>query len=586
MEHKSAGGPQLSIEQALWALIAVLALATRLGRLGSAPLSAAEARQAIVAWRAASGLGMPLTGYNPVLLWGNSLLFSLFGASDAVARLLPALCGAGLALLPLLLKRELGRAGAIVSGLYLALSPTALVASRQLNGTIVSAAGTMAFLGAGLQFWATGHRRWIVFAGAALALAVAGGPTVYGLLLPLGVGYGLVSLAGIDVLPITLVDEKLWMPHERRRFLVTFGVGVLLLSTGAAWNLSGLEATGGLLGSWLGRFGPTSNAVSSPLTLLTAYEPWVLVFGLGGAIWGVLKRDGLSLLLALWGGLALTMTGLMPGREPVDLLWVVLPLTMLSASFVAKIGTNGWGRQRPLTTVHLGIALVLWAHAYLQLGRYAAFGDGVDLGLAVISVLLQGLVALSFSLILGGWTALRVVLTGATTALIAFTVGAGWGVAYRRPADPREALWRSPTPGNIRDLVDTLEVISWSEDGVPTTLDFAYEAPVDSVLTWYLRDFADAERVSHLADLSTEELGSILVTADREEEDLPETETGYAGQDFPIRWEWSPRELGCGFPPLGCRAGVRWLLFRESVPAPEGTEWATLWRAAGDTVRD
>ena len=90
----------LTVEMALWILVGVLALVLRLANLDAAPLSAAEARWALLAWRAVTGQGLPTGGYSPFLLTMNSLLFVLCGASDSLARLVPALFGVLLALVP------------------------------------------------------------------------------------------------------------------------------------------------------------------------------------------------------------------------------------------------------------------------------------------------------------------------------------------------------------------------------------------------------------------------------------------------------------------------------------------------------
>jgi predicted membrane-bound mannosyltransferase len=125
----------------LWVLIAVVALALRLTHLDAAPLNASEAREAMLAWRVGQSFqtagrleSLPhASGYSPLLLAANTLLFTVCGASDALARLWPALFGSVLALTPFLLRRRIGRVGALAAGLYLALSPTALLASRQLE---------------------------------------------------------------------------------------------------------------------------------------------------------------------------------------------------------------------------------------------------------------------------------------------------------------------------------------------------------------------------------------------------------------------------------------------------------------------
>ncbi len=575
----------ITYEHLLWGLIAFVALTMRVAHLDAAPLTAGEAREAVLAWRAATGQGMPLTDYNPFLLAVNSLSFALFGAGDAVARLVPALFGACLALAPVLFRREMGRVGALAAGLYLAISPTALVASRQLQGTVISGVGTMAFLGATLRFLRTGRRRWLAGAAIGLALAATSGATMYGVLVPLGLAYVILTQLGrIDGLGLDQASRLI--RRQGRWFIIAFASAGLLLATGLGWNLAGLEASGGLLAAWLGRFERASAPPGSVLALLMAYELWAVVFGFGGLIWGAAQRDRGTLLLGLWTVLTVLLLMAMPSRRPTDLLWIVLPLAMLGGVFVEKLLAGAWRSPSAgrLQGVHIGFVLVLWTHTYLMLARYAEFGDRTDLVLAIVAMAVQGLVVLSFGVILGGSTVFRTAAAGTAVALLAFTLHTGWGVAYRHTGDPRETMLREPTARAVRDLVETLEELSWRETGLATRLAFTYQAPEDSILSWYLREFDAARRVTRLSGPPAEAIGSVLVTSGRDETDLAVVGESYAGQDFPVSRQWTPRNLGCSFGELTCRAAYQWFLFREGSPLPEADGWATVWRA-GDVSR-
>lgn len=578
MENESDRTVRLTYRQGLWVLIAVIAVVMRLAQLGSAPLTGAEAREAMLAWRASRGEGMPLGPYNPMLFAANSLLFTLLGGSDELARLLPALFGAALVLMPFLFERYLGRVGALVCGLYLAISPTALVGSRQLDGTVVAAVGALTFLGSLLRFADTDRRGWIISAAVGLGVGVSSGAAVYGLLLPLGLAYAILSTLplGDHQLDVAAGLRRIW--GEAALFFSVFGITALLLSTGLGWNLSGLGASGGLLAAWFERFAPAARVPAAPLTLLAVYELGALVFGLGGLIWGAQRGRPAAVLLGLWAGLAILILTLMPGRRPTDTLWAVVPLAMLVGLVAETLAVDRWRVGRALRVVHLAIVLVLWAYAYLMLARYGYYGELPDLALVVVAVVLQGLVGLSFELVLGGGASLRTAALGTAVVLLGLTAAAAWGAAYGHPADPREALVSEPTPVNVRDLVETLKEISWNETGVSTTLAFAYEAAPDSVLAWYLRDFQMAERVDRLQDLAADELGPILVTEGRDETAVPGVEGGYAGQDFPMRRQWTPRQMDCRLGEVGCSGPLAWFLFREKVPLPEPDRWATVWR--------
>jgi len=580
MQNESDRAVKRPWEITLWVVVGLVALLMRIAQLDAAPLTANEAAGATAAWRAATGKGLPLTDYNPFLLAGNSLLFALFGASDTVARLWPALFGWLLVLTPMLWRRSLGRVGALAAGAYLALSPAGLVASRQVEGTMIAALGAMVFIGGFIRFLESDRSGWLTPAALGLALGVSSGVSAYGLLLPLGLAVAVVAKAWPEDLALRSHDDLSRLRPHAASFLLVFGVAVLGLSTGLGWNLPGLGSVGGLFAAWLGRFRPGLRPSASPLILLFVYELLATAFGIGGLVVGVLRGRRTAVLLGGWAALGVLMLGLMPGRAPADLAWVVIPLALLTGLGIDELVRGRWFSGGALQVAHGSIVLVLWGHCYLMLARYATFGDRTDLALALITVVLQMLLSLSFGLALGADRTVRTMAAGTGIVLMMLTVAAGWRVAYRHPTDPREPLLSEPTAVNVRDLVQTLRELSWRETGLPTTLAFTVVAPQESVLSWYLRDFTMARHFERLSGLTSEDLGPIVVTSGRDETLVAAAQRPYAGQDFPVGRQWTPRELGCRFWRPGCHAAVDWFLFREGVPLPEADQWAALWRVS------
>jgi predicted membrane-bound mannosyltransferase len=88
--------PRLTIENVLWGLVLTLALGVRLLNLGSVPLSDPEAGwalQALSIFPGDANIEPVAPGAQPGYLALSGLLFALFGSSDGLARLLPALAG-------------------------------------------------------------------------------------------------------------------------------------------------------------------------------------------------------------------------------------------------------------------------------------------------------------------------------------------------------------------------------------------------------------------------------------------------------------------------------------------------------------
>lgn len=565
-------------EVALWVFVGVIALAMRLARLNWAPLTAAEAREATLAWRAATRQGLPLSDYSPFLMAANSLLFTLFGATDALARLWPALVGSALALTPVLLRRHLGRLGALGAGLYLALSPTALIASRQVDGTVIAATGAMALIGGLSVFSETKRRRWLWFAAAGLALALVSAPVAYGLILPLGLAWLVNSEPWEDDRRRWAERARQWLRSHGVEFVLASVLAVLVLSTGLGWNPAGVGAVGGLLVAWFGRFRVPQISAAPPLTLLVVYELFGLVLGMGGLVWCWYREHRWAAFLSLWAGVAYLLLWAAPGRAPTDLMGLVLPLALLTGLGVEWLARGDWASGSAIRVAYAAFVLVLWAQVYLMLARYSLYGQSEDLALVAIILVLQVLLAVSFGFVLGPRATLRTGAAATSFVLLSLLVSAGSGVAYGRAADPREPLVSQPTAVNVRDLVATLRDLSWHETGTPLTLDFVYEAPADSVLAWYMRDFGRARRVDRLTALTTDVMGPLLVTMDDASGPPVPPGEDYVGQGFPLHRRWTPAALHCRLWAADCRIGVKWFLFRDGPPLPDPIERAVLWR--------
>jgi hypothetical protein len=304
------------------------------------------------------------------------------------------------------------------------------------------------------------------------------------------------------------------------------------------------------------------------------------VFGIGGLAWGLRRERRLAALLGLWLGLEVLQLALMPSRAPTDVLWPVLPLAFLAGLVVELLVGDCSPSDAALRAAYTALVLVLWTYAGLMFGRYAALGDRADPGLAVVAVVLQALLGFSFGWVLGPSGTLRTAAIATGVTLLALTVAAGWGAAYERPADPREVLLSEPTAMGVRDLVSTLHDLSWAQTGMPTTLDFVFQASQDSVLAWYLRGFEMADRVDRLGEIRPDGPRILVLPGSGDEPEYAPSGTEYTGQDFALRRQWAPRTLGCRWWDSGCHLAFRWFLFRDAPPLPEPEESVTLWRYA------
>jgi hypothetical protein len=113
--------------------------------------------------------------------------YLLFGQTLAAARLAPALCSiVGIVVAAWTARHAGGLLAAAVTGLLLTLSPIFLKNSRLALVEVPALVPAVGAVGAALAYGRSGDRRWLVGAGALMALALAIKPIVAPALLPIG----------------------------------------------------------------------------------------------------------------------------------------------------------------------------------------------------------------------------------------------------------------------------------------------------------------------------------------------------------------------------------------------------------------
>lgn len=578
---------QLTVEVALYLIIALIAAGLRLYGLGSRPMQAHEAAQALAAWRfvqgQAGGLsqGSTLGQSSPLLFTTNLVLFALFGASDFLARLVPALSGALLVILPYFLRQRLGRMGALAASFLLALSPSVLFFSRYLGGDIIVATCALAIT-CGL-FGYLDQRRpgYLYLVAAALGFALSAGAGAFTFIFAV-VNFALVlSLVNRFSGPSGYWEaiSDAWRAARGQKGLLRDCATLLLLifvlvCTGLLLHLSGLQDGIDLFPAWLSAF---KSRVAGPSTMLRTGHPWyyhlqllllyeslILVFGLAALVYFLRRRDLFSSFLAYWSAVALFIYAVAGGRGPGDVLLIVLPLALLAGALIGRLLNElaakvSWVREG-LSAV---LACPIVVHLTLQLGGYVSSGRRDHL-----------LVALAASFILIGLFVLYWVSFGPGPALGAgglllllsltfLTVGTSCNLNYQRGSDPREIIVASPTSRGLFDLLETIEMVS-SREGDPRTIAVTVHQGAGPALAWYLRDFSNVKFVARLSP----SIDTPVVIAPAEEQE-PGLGAQYSGQDFALTSSWKPQGLSGS-------TLMRWLFYRQ-VPTSVQTDNLVLW---------
>ena len=574
----------LTLHDALYGLALALGLGLRLYALGAAPLTDAEATLALQALDLSRG-GQPLLGAQPAYILLTGLGFTLFTASAFLARLLPALAGSLLVLLPGLLRPLLGdgphlRWSGLVLAFGLALDPGLLAQSRL-------AGGLMPALAFGLLALALFARRRLIWAGISAGLALLSGPALLHGLLILALSWGAYRLLQKRVqrqpqedeaAPVPLLDLP---PLERpalRSGLVALAATLLfagLLFLRVPQGLGALVATlPEYLRSWVTPSG--IPALRLPAALLI-YQPLPLFLALLAAWrgWRGLQDGGrtarLAVGLSLWVLVGLLVTMLYPARQVADLAWVLIPLWGLAALELPRYlpGRKSLPARQATRLVAAGLAallcilaVVVWVNL-LNIGRYQV--NTALYWVVVVGALVLGLI--STVMVAAGWSMVsaRLGLVWAAGIVLSLGMLSGmWGLVMLRPQGAQELWSTPPAVGQAEQLLETLQDLSRMTTGHDREIAIVLLDNSPS-LRWALREF---RHLTSADTLAATDAPPIVITSQAQQS--PILAQSYRGQD--LVWRTYPG-WQAALPPNF----IAWLAFRQ---APLATEQIILWARA------
>lgn len=556
---------RITIETALYGALLLVSLALRLIDLDARPLSSAEAARALGAWQLAQG-HEPVSVGSPLLTHGTALVFFLFGANDFTARLLPALFGALLALLPYFWRERLGHGGAFLAAALLAVSPLSLFASRSLGSEVLAAGLGLALATALARFMDTGAPRALYASAALLGLLLASGPGAYFVLLALmAVALAAWALGRAGNPNVAALQERVQASGASLRtagfiFLGTaLGIGTLLL-----FHVQGVRGLGDVLDEWWRGFG-AAGAMPwfGPFLWPLLYEPAVMVFGVVGGIRAVRERDlpGSSLLGCALG--LLVMLAAWPARTSGDFLLATAPLALLAGREIARLWRSAWSDWRGLRDgVYVAVFGILAVYIYLQLAGFAERGNVEFVILAWVGVGLVAVLTLGQGVLYSVDNALRNLGLAAAALTLTMTLSAALGSAYNAGGKGVEFLDPAPTSPQARTLAADVATWSLRRLGDAREMSVAVALPNPAVMQWYLREFRNLGVFAGGAAPTDAEAVITLEGAQ------PAAQGAYAGQAYELTRD-------CRWRTLSARDWWRWALWR-TLPASSQTR-AVLW---------
>lgn len=569
----------LTIADLAFLAVVLLAAVVRLAWLGTPLLTPDEATAALPSWQFWHG-GVSLPVSSPAYFSLTNLFAAVLGDSDATARLIPAIAGIGTVALVWFLRRLWNASGALVTALFLAVSPLALITSRTAGGESIALFCLMLYFVAGLRYSAgtteRSRRAWAAAAGVGLGLGLTSAPLFYTGLIPLALIWWWFAGIEEDEKAMTGDETESWPFARLRPHWRPLGLAAVLAFTIAGSMLLlyplGVGAAFGLLPAWLGQFGlplAGSSASASPLLAALRYEPVLFLLGLPVLFWAMLRRPPLALMLGFWIVSILLIMFVQPGMMS-NAAALVIPgylLLGLAAGRLLALLPSTSGRLALMVgagTLVLGLAV------FVSLGRYARLPVGQD---QTAYLVLAGMMALA-AIVLFGLSAVadeRAAVTGVFLGLAAvflfFQWGASWGLATIGANDPRERWVSEGTDDEVRLFAENLPRMSLQAVNSEHDIDI-FSAVDSAVLRWYLRDYRFAQFGPAVPVDATP---SAVITPAGTELRLP---ADYVGDDFGL----TLREVET-VAPLNLAELLRWWFFRETAAQVEGDRMVFWLRA-------
>lgn len=587
-----------SVEHALYAILFVLALGLRLYSLGDLNLvSPLEAAQIWPAWldqatgvQEKSGVPDPRPPLSPLLFTIQRALFLVTGGGSSFWARFPLACaGAGLVLAAWGLRRRMGRGGALMAAVLFAIDPWLLSFSRLADGSVLSALTFVLLLAALFDEREEAARvnRFAVIGG----LFLISGPLAW-LLLPL-ILYAYYLLREGRLASLIQVQG-------RQAALVCAGTAIVG-STGLLSNLAGLSAVGESVGTAVAHLVGSSGTegillaehnytVMWALLRLLVDEPFLLVFGgagvaialyrtvffagnqAGRVVQGeeVVETERRATVDAIWVNVLVAGVGwgllmiLLPGRTPVSLLVVGLPLLLLAAGTathflrLAPIGMLLQDSSRLPALATMGILLVT---AFFWTGTVSSsLRDGnFDPRLAIFYLLIPALGAFFV-----WWSGERASMhVFGFLILIAFFLAqasGSWMLNLRPEYGHSRSLYAETGDGGMALLTEDIARLSSLRTGDATAAPVYLQVEYSHLpfFFWHLRTMSDL-RWHPGNDLTGVEAGAMVVSRGRPgiESDLAVLPADFVGSSYSVTQRWLPTELE------STGALLRWMLFRE-----------------------
>lgn len=389
----------------IYGIILIIAVAFRLLNLNSVPLTNPEAQQALCAVDAErSGCD----AISRIYLFFTDTLFTIFGSSNFSARVVPALLGSLIVILPLLLEPLLEKKTAVVLAICLALDPILIQTARAASDVMIG----MVFILFLLVFLL--KRNWSA-AVVTFAFGLLSGKTFWIGFLITGMAYGvtwLLSHKEVRIEDHQEIDIPLFRKQNMHLLLILFLLW-LGISTRLATEPSGLwSPVKALLSIFPGStVGDPEMALSTDVRLVAFlfYAFYAIVFCIAAFFHTKKQENKKNLFLLVWILLGMVVF-LIPQFSFYEAVWMCVPMWVMAAGCMVNIGSATWRERKTILVPFLvGIAILVFL-SFQILRLHYLLSAGMELTTNLMLLVSPLLLCILFVLLYAyGWSWTRTV---------------------------------------------------------------------------------------------------------------------------------------------------------------------------------
>ena len=574
----------LTVELAIYGLLAALSAILRWGRLGAIPMNPSEAREALTVWQfwQTAAVETFLTPNSPAYFSLTALLAPLIGFSDGAMRIVPAVAGVLLVAAIYKMRHLIGRFGAFVVVVLTLVSPTLVVASRTVGGDMLAILTAFFVIYHWWNFRRSPTLQTVYWLVGLCAFGLTTSPLFYGFVITFSLAWGLERLLGPSLSPAQGTSFTL-SADNRRTAAIIGGLTLFLVATFFVTNMSGLTGLVNLPLAWLGSFSFSNDVLVwlEPLFALARYEFLALFLGLIATIWATWVGEPRANFLAYWYVISVALLLIQPGNLG-NVLLLTLPAYLLIGRFCHILFTrtdwswhfNDFDKPSflwPLT----GLLIALVAVAIVNLGRFAriSFYDPNDISNLLLTLIC--VITMTFMWLIVVWWDRDSAWASGVLTLLLVGVLLNWGLSWRLGVtlaqDTRERWITEAADDELPLLLESLSEVARETRGSDDAVEI-YSSVDHPLLRWYLRDLDGIRYVDTLPSGAIPDMAITPILTD------PAFGSDYIGTDFGLVRSNNDSLLTNA-------SMIRWLLFAQSFQEiPE--ERVVLWLRADLIVKE